>query len=105
MAASPGTASGPAFRLEPTSDIALLPGAVVLTRIAAPGDAPYWLSAAALIDAAGDPWIPGMIVARALAVPAVTGMPEPIAQAAPGQIIAVDGNAGRIEIEPPIPLA
>ena len=44
-----------------------------------------------------------MIVARALAVPAVTGMPEPIAQAAPGQIIAVDGNAGRVEIEPPIP--
>jgi phosphohistidine swiveling domain-containing protein len=103
VAASPGTASGPAFRFALTSDIAFLSGAVVLTRVAAPGDAPYWLSAAALIDAAGDPWMPAMIVARALAMPAVTGMPEPIAQAAPGQIITVDGNAGRIET--PIPLA
>ena len=44
-----------------------------------------------------------MIVARALAVPAVTGMPATIAQVAPGQIIAVDGSAGRVEIESPIP--
>ena len=105
QAASPGIASGPAFRLEPAADTALLPGAVVLTPIAAPGDAPYWLAAAAVIDAAGDPWSPGMIVARALAVPAVTGMPALIAQAAPGQIIAVDGNAGRVELEPPSSLA
>jgi len=105
LAASPGTTSGPAFRLEPPGDAVLLPGAVVLTRVAAPGDAPYWLSAAAVIDAAGDPWAPGMIVARALAVPAVTGMPGPVAQVAPGHIIAVDGSAGRVEIESPIPLA
>jgi len=106
VAASPGTASGPAFRFELASDIALLPSAVVLTRVAAPGDAPYWLSTAAMIDAAGDPWAPGMIVARALGVPAVTGMPELVAQVAPGQIIAVDGSAGRVEIESPIlPLA
>jgi phosphohistidine swiveling domain-containing protein len=105
MAASPGTASGPAFRFELASDIALLPGSLVLTRVAASGDAPYWLSAAGVIDAAGDPWGPGMIVARALAVPAVTGMPASVAQVAPGQSIAVDGSAGRVEIGSPIPLA
>jgi len=103
MAASPGAASGPAFRLDASEDLAFLPGAVVFTRIAAPGDALYWLSAAAMLDAAGDPWSPAMIVARALAVPAVTGIPEPIAQAAPGQIITLDGSTGRVEIEPPIP--
>jgi phosphohistidine swiveling domain-containing protein len=103
LAASPGTTSGPAFRLEPSGDVTPLPGAVVLTRIAAPGDAPYWLAAAAMIDAAGDPWSPGMIVARALAIPAVTGMTAAVAQVAPGRIIAVDGSAGRIEIESPIP--
>jgi phosphohistidine swiveling domain-containing protein len=102
QAASPGAASGPAFRLEPPAVAAPLPGAVVLTHVAAPGDAPYWLAAAAVIDAAGDPWSPGMIVARALAVPAVTGMPGAIAEAAPGRIIAVDGNAGRVEFESPL---
>ena len=66
VAASPGTVRGPAFRFELAGDIALLPGAIVLTRVVAPGDAPYWLSAAAVIDAAGDPWSPGMIVARAV---------------------------------------
>jgi phosphohistidine swiveling domain-containing protein len=103
VAASPGAASGPAFRLEPLTDLAFLSGAVVLTRVAAPGDAPYWLSAAAVVDAAGDLWTPGMIVARAMAVPAVTGMAEPIAQAAQRQIISVDGSAGRVSIEAPIP--
>ncbi len=103
VAASPGAASGPAFRLDPLEDLAFPPGAIVLTRVAAPGDAPFWLAAAAMIDAAGDPWSPGMIVARALAIPAVTGMPELVTQVAPGQIIAVDGSAGRVEIESPIP--
>ena len=75
----------------------------MLTRVASPGDAPYWLPAAAVLDAAGDPWSPGMIVARALAVPAVTGIAEPIAQAVPRHIISVDASTGRAEIEPPIP--
>jgi hypothetical protein len=106
VAASPGAASGPAFRLEPSMDLALLPAAVVLTRIVAPGDAPYCLPAAAVLDAAGDPWTPGMIVARAMAVPAVTGMPAAVAQVAPRHIISVNGNAGRVLIEPLIsPLA
>jgi phosphohistidine swiveling domain-containing protein len=100
VAASPGAASGPAFRFDPLGDAASLPGAIVLMRVAAPGDAPYWLSAAGVIDVAGDPWSPGMIVARALAVPAVTGMPAAVALVAPGRIIAVDGSAGTVEIFP-----
>jgi pyruvate,water dikinase len=103
VAASPGAARGSAFRVEPSTDFARLPGAVILTRVVSPGDAPLWLPAAAVLDAAGDPWSPGMIVARAIAVPAVTGIAEPIAHAAPRHMIAVDGSTGRVEIESPIP--
>ncbi len=96
--ASPGKASGPLFRVEPAQDIAPPAGAVLLANVADPGCAPYWLAAAAILDGAGDPWTPGMIVARSLGVPAVSGMSNAIWQAPDGQVVTVDGSAGQVAI-------
>jgi pyruvate,water dikinase len=96
--ASPGEAWGPLFRVEPAQGIAPPAGAVLLADVADPGCAPYWLTAAAVIDGAGDPWTPGMIVARSLGVPAVSGMPSAIWQAHDGQVVTVDGSAGQVAI-------
>ena len=97
--ASPGQARGPILRRSWREDTALLPGAILLTEVADPGDAAGWLAAGAIVDAAGDPWSPGMIVARALGIPAVTGMPMTGADIYPGQTLTVDGDFGRVELE------
>jgi hypothetical protein len=69
--------------------------AIVLVDVADPGQAPCWLAAAGLLDAAGDPWSPGMVAARALAVPAISGLPPDLWQAASGQMVVMDAGAGR----------
>ncbi len=92
--ASPGKASGPLFRVETAQDSAPPAGAVLLADVADPGCAPYWLAAAAVLDGAGDPWTPGMIVARSLGVPAVSGISHALWQAPDGQVVTVDGGAG-----------
>lgn len=101
--ASPGEACGPILRLAPQwgvaslQEIALVSDSILLCESADPGSTPYWLAAAAVVDSAGDPWSPGMIAARALAVPAVTGAPAEIAVLATGQHVAINGGTGRIE--------
>jgi pyruvate,water dikinase len=70
--------------------------AIVLVEVADPGQAPCWLAAAGLLDAAGDPWSPGMIAARALAVPAISGLPADLWQASSGQMVEMDAGAGRV---------
>lgn len=98
QAASPGQARGPILRQAWLEDATLLPGAILLAEVADPGCAVGWLSAGALVDAAGDPWSPGMIVARALGIPAITGQPAIGAEMRSGQLLAVDGDLGRVEL-------
>jgi phosphohistidine swiveling domain-containing protein len=105
VAAAPGAARGPVVRLEALDSVLRLQGAIMVAQVADPGCAPYWLAAAAVVDGAGDPWTPGMIVARALAAPAVTGTPGAAMPGVPGAItdgqhVAVDGGSGRFE---PVP--
>ncbi len=96
QSASPGQASGPLFRLTPAADLARGAGVILLTEVAEPGQAVLWLAAAGLLDAAGDPWSPGMIVARSLAVPAISGVPDAI-WGAVGQIVTMNAEVGCIE--------
>jgi phosphohistidine swiveling domain-containing protein len=96
--ASPGQARGPAYPVSPGIERPLS-SAVWLEEAADPGSAPFWLSARALVAAAADPWSPGMITARALGVPAVSGATHVVDQALPGQIVVVDGDAGRVTLE------
>ena len=96
--ASPGQARGPAYLVAPDAERPLS-SAVWLEEAADPGSAPFWLNARALVAAAADPWSPGMITARALGVPAVIGATHAVAQALPGQIVAVDGDTGQVTLE------
>jgi phosphohistidine swiveling domain-containing protein len=72
------------------------PTAIWLPDTADPGCAPFWLSAGAIITAAADPWSPGVIVARGLGVPVVSGAGEPPSATRPGQMLAADGDAGQV---------
>lgn len=95
LPASPGQASGPAYRASPVTEPPP-PAAIWLADTADPGCAPFWLGAGAVVTAAADPWSPGLIVARGLGVPVVVAAAEAISAARPGQPLAVDGDTGRI---------
>jgi len=100
--ASPGQATGPLLRVTPTTDPARFARAVLVMDVADPGQAAGWLAAAGLLDAAGDPWSPGMIVARSLALPAVSGMPVAAWQADERQIVTVDADISHIALAPQV---
>ncbi len=72
------------------------PPAVWLCKTADPGWAPFWLGAEGILVAADDLWSPGMIVARALGVPAVAGAARAVAGTPPGRVVALDGATGII---------
>ena len=93
--ASPGQAVGPAYCASPVTEPPP-PAAIWFAADADPGCAPFWLGAGAIVTAASDPWSPGLIIARALGVPAITGATEAVSSARPGPMVAVDGDAGLI---------
>jgi phosphohistidine swiveling domain-containing protein len=95
LPAAPGQAHGPAYLASPAAQPPP-PSAVWLADAADPGCAPFWLSAGAVVTAAADPWSPGLIIARGLGVPAVTGATETVSEVRPGQMMAVDGDAGQV---------
>lgn len=96
--AGPGRSVGPLVRPGRVADPAAYVGAIVLTETADPGQAPFWLTAAGLLDTAGDPWSPGMIVARALGAPAVSGAPAALWRAPEGAQLSLDGDTGQVWI-------
>ncbi len=94
--ASPGQGRGPAQPM-PIADYAPPePGAVLVAESADPGWTAHWLAASAAVIGAPDLWGPGMVVARALAVPAVTGAQHFIERVAAGQMLTVDGDSGQV---------
>jgi phosphohistidine swiveling domain-containing protein len=93
--ASPGQAHGPAYFASPANEPPP-PSAIWLTDTADPGCAPFWLGAGAVVTAAADPWSPGVIVARGLGVPVVSGAAEAVSATRPGQTVTVDGDAGQV---------
>ncbi len=77
LPASAGQAHSPA--VVAVGRVPSQPGTVWLVEVADPGWAPFWLGADSVLVAANDLWSPGMVVARALGVPAVAGAEEAIA--------------------------
>lgn len=94
---SPGQAQGPAYLAAPGDQLPPQ-GAIWLGEIADAGCTPFWLCAGALTTAAADAWSPGLIAARALGVPTVIGAPAYVAQATPGCAVAVDADAGHVQL-------
>jgi hypothetical protein len=80
--------SGPAYLGAPPDELPPA-GAVWLTERPDPGCAPYWRAAAGIVAAAADPWSPGVIAARALGVPCITGGADVVESARPGETIAL----------------
>lgn len=74
------------------------PAAIWLFDTADPGWAPFWLEAEGILVAGDDPWSPGMIVARALGVPAVAGAGRAITGIPPEKTIAFDGATAHITL-------
>ena len=95
LPAGPGQAHGPAYLAAPVVEPPP-PSAIWLTADTDPGCAPFWLGAGAVVTSAADPWSPGPIVARGLGIPVVVGAAEAIAATRPGQMVAVDGDAGQV---------
>jgi phosphohistidine swiveling domain-containing protein len=98
LPASPGQGHGPAYLASPAAEPPP-PAAIWLTDAVDAGCAPFWLGAGAIVTAMPDPWSPGLIVARALGVPAVIGAADAISAARPGQAVAVDGDAGQVSLD------
>jgi phosphohistidine swiveling domain-containing protein len=95
LPAGPGQAHGPAYLASPSAEPPP-PAAIWVVDAADPGCAPFWLGAGAVVTAASDPWSPGLIIARGLGMPIVIAAAEAAAVAQPGQMLAVDGDAGQI---------
>jgi phosphohistidine swiveling domain-containing protein len=94
-----GQASGPAYCTGSAHTVPA-PDAVWLSESTDPGAAAFWSTAAAVVAASPDAWSPGMIVARALGVPAVSGATEAVNDAKMGKLVTVDAAAGIIRLGP-----
>ncbi len=94
LPASAGKAHGPAALVN--GFVPPQPAAIWLVETADPGWGPFWLGAEGILVAEDDPWSPGMIVARALGVPAIVGAGETVATLPPEKKIALDGATGRV---------
>ncbi len=98
LTASPGQGHGPAYLASPAVEPPP-PAAIWLTDAVDAGCAPFWLGAGAIATAASDPWSPGLIVARALGIPAVIRAADAVSATRPGQTVAVDGDTGQVTHE------
>lgn len=92
--ASAGEADGPAALV--SGFVPPQPAAIWVAETADPGWAPFWLGAEGILVAGNDPWSPGMIVARALGVPAIAGAGKAVASFPPEKKITLDGATGRV---------
>lgn len=91
----PGRARGPAYLGTPIAELPP-PAAIWLAEAADPGCAPFWFAAGGIITAAADPWGPGLLAARGVGLPAVTGAGSVVASAQAGHTITLDGATGQI---------
>ncbi len=93
----PGQARGPAHFGKPAADLPP-PAAIWLAESADPGCAAFWIAAGGVVSAAVDPCAPGLLAARALALPAAAGAASLVSSARHGQQIALDGTIGQAAV-------
>lgn len=75
------------------------PGEILVAPSTDPGWTPLFLTAAGLVMEMGGSMSHGAVVAREYGIPAVVGVPDATKTITTGQVIVVDGGAGRVTIE------
>jgi pyruvate,water dikinase len=99
MAVSPGTVEARArVVIDPEAGIDIEPGEVLVCATTDPSWASYFLVASALVIDIGGAMSHGAIVARELGVPCVINTRIGTRAIATGDLIRVDGDAGRVTV-------
>ncbi|MHC4743312.1 MAG: PEP-utilizing enzyme [Planctomycetota bacterium] len=99
LALSHGVATGKAkVILRADADQYIRVGEILVAPFTDPGWTPYFIGAAAVVTEHGGLLSHGAIVARELAIPAVTNVGPATQIIKTGQTIQVDGNAGTVKI-------
>ena len=96
---SPGRITGVARVLHGPDDFAQMqPGEILVAKITTPAWTPLFALAAGVVTDVGGPLSHGSIVAREYHIPAVLGTGVATARLRSGQRIAVDGDAGTVQV-------
>ncbi len=96
--ASPGRATGPARVVRSLADFdRLLPGDVLVAPATTPAWTPLFARAAAVVSDTGGMASHASQVAREYGIPAVVGLGDATSRLSDGQVVTVDGGAGRVE--------
>jgi len=103
LAVSPGVVTGPARVILHAGDGQVLPGEILVAPFTDPGWTPYFIPAAGIVMDQGGLLSHGSIVAREYGIPAVVNVGPATRLIKTGQMIQLDGNAGRVRILPGIP--
>jgi pyruvate,water dikinase len=96
IAASAGSATGPARVVLDPSGAHLAPGEVLVAPSTDPGWTPLFLTAGGLVMEMGGPNSHGAVVAREYGIPAVVGVPDATSRITTGQQLTVDGTRGLV---------
>ena len=100
VAASPGITSGPVRVISgPAEFKRLRPGDVLVCQATDPAWTPLFASASAVVAETGGLLSHAAIVAREYGIPAVLGVLEVTTRLHDGQVVTVDGSAGRVRTE------
>jgi rifampicin phosphotransferase len=98
---SPGTASGPVFRVLGSDDFGRFPqGAVLVARTTNPAWTPLFFKASAVITECGGPLSHGAVTAREIGLPAVMSVRDALARLANEERLTVNGTSGRVHRTP-----
>ncbi|MGQ9778746.1 MAG: PEP-utilizing enzyme [Bacillota bacterium] len=101
VAASPGRVVGRAFLVRSPADFSSFPcGAVLVAGNVDYGWAPLFLRAAGVVTEEGGEMSPPAVLAREFGLPAVVGVKGLLDSVAEGDLLELDGTAGRILIRP-----
>lgn len=95
---SPGTVEGKVRVVFDPRGVRLEPGEILVCPATDPGWTPLFLSAGALVMELGGMITHGSVVAREYGIPAVVGVHEVTKRLQTGQIVRVDGSAGRVVV-------
>lgn len=103
--AGPGFVEGPVRHVRSLADLAAVrAGDVVVVEAAKPAFTPAWAIAGGVVAARGTTLSPGLVLARAYGLPAVTGLPDALRLLPEGTHVRVDGFAGTVTLVQPVAL-
>ncbi|MBI4320697.1 MAG: phosphoenolpyruvate synthase [Chloroflexi bacterium] len=95
---SPGTVEGKVRVVHDPRGVRLEPGEILVCPATDPGWTPLFLSAGGLVMELGGMMTHGSVVAREYGIPAVVGVHDATRRLRTGQLVRVDGGAGRVVV-------